>query len=200
MILMSVSQIIPGHAGCPSAEVCVIGANAASTGTFWSTAAPYVAAIVAALALLTAAWISHSLKISEFRQAWINDLRQDAAKFVGAAEKWFRKWDELNGSDPNAKEARERAELFPVANEARAILWRIRLRFNPRPNRYKPEDDAFLQSLDDLLNPGKVAPLNLEASWLRLADDAVERGRRILKREWEVAKRFPLTRWLRRSS
>lgn len=166
----------------------------ASGPTLWGTAAPYVAAAVAAAAVLTAAWISHSGKISEFRQSWINDLRRDIADYAGAAEKWFRKWDEINALESAEKRAREREELFPQANAARVILWRIRLRLNPRENRYKAEDDAFLQSLLDLLNPGKVDPRNPDSSWLGLADRSVELAREILKREWQVTKRFPLFR------
>jgi hypothetical protein len=162
--------------------------------TLWSTAAPYVAALVAAIAVLTAAWISHSAKISEFRQAWINDLRKDISDYVGAAEKWFHKWDELRLLASSDKEVRGRDELFPIANAARVILWRIRLRLNPRTNPNKAQDDRFLQSLDHLLNPGKVSPPNLESSWLDLANDAVEQAREILKREWQVTKRFPLVR------
>jgi hypothetical protein len=160
--------------------------------TFWSTAAPYIVALVAAFAGLVAAFISHSAKISEFRQAWINDLRRDIADYVGAAEKWFRKWDEINLLASSVKEVREREELFPITNAARVILWRIRLRLNPRENQYKAEDDRLLQSLDDLLNPGKIAPPNLDSSWLNLANGAVDQAREVLKREWQVTKRFPL--------
>jgi hypothetical protein len=64
------------------------------------------------------------------------------------------------------------------------ILWRIKLRINPEQNPYKQEDEEFLQSLDDLLNPGKAV-----SSWRSLADTAVEKSRKLLKREWEVTKK-----------
>lgn len=97
----------------------------------WTAAASIGAAVIAGLVALAAAWVSHSAKISEFRQAWINALRQDISDYVGAAEKWHRKWEEINSLTTD-KESHERDELFPIANEARVILWRIRLRFNPR--------------------------------------------------------------------
>jgi hypothetical protein len=125
---------------------------------FWSTAAPYITAVVGVAAGLTLAWISHNAKISEFRQAWINDLRKDIADFVSLAEKWFRKWDEGNWLEVTGREEFARNDVFPLANDARVILRRIRLRLNPRNNRYKAQDDEFLASLDDLLNPGKVLP------------------------------------------
>ena len=77
---------------------------------------------------------TQSIKISEFRQKWIDDLRNDISAYVGAAEKWFRKWDEINPLPSEKKEKREREDLFPIANDARVILHRIKLRFNPEDN------------------------------------------------------------------
>jgi len=89
-------------------------------------------AFAAVSAAAIAAWVSRAIKISEFRQAWINDLRKDIADYIGAAERWFRKYDELNTLTAPERADREQRELFPIANEARVILWRIKLRFNPR--------------------------------------------------------------------
>jgi hypothetical protein len=43
-----------------------------------------IAAVIAAGAAITAAWISRSIKISEFRQKWIDDLRNFDAGSRGA--------------------------------------------------------------------------------------------------------------------
>jgi hypothetical protein len=153
------------------------------------------AAILGAAAVVSAAIvagrISNATKISEFRQTWIDNLRKDIADYVGTTHRWVRKYEELNKLQPfehHIKIARERNELFPIANDARVILWRIRLRLNPRENKYKVEDDALLSSLLDLLDPqGKQN----EASWIKSADSAVEQAREILKREWEVTKKRP---------
>lgn len=146
--------------------------------------------ISAVSAAAVAGRLTRSVKISEFRQNWIIELRKDIADYVGAAWKWFRSYEELNDILDNDKKIKmEREKLFPIANEARVILWRIRMRINPRGNNpNKAQDDRFLNGLDDLLNPGKLDERNLEASWVRLADDAVEQAREILKREWEVTK------------
>ena len=146
------------------------------------------------LAASAGAWISRSTKISEFRQAWIDNLTKDISEFVGVAERWFRKFDEINGIPDAEKILRKRDELFPIADEARVILRRIRLRFNPRSNQYKTEDDALLKHLadllnPDLLNPDRLGPDNPEFRWHTLADQAVEHAREVLKREWEVTKR-----------
>ena len=158
---------------------------------------PVVVAVIAAIAAFIAAWIAHSARISEFRQAWINDLRKDIADYIGAAERWYRKCDEINEAPD--KQERERKELFPIANEARVLLGRIRMRFNPRENRYRAEDDSFLRALGDLLNPGLVNPTSPDKSWSELAAKATEQAREILKREWEVTKklRLPWRPWPR---
>ena len=96
----------------------------------------------------------------------------------------MRKWDEINFF--KSSEIRERQEAFPLSVEARTILNRVKLRFNPRAdNPDEIEDNRFLQSLLDLLDPGKLDPNNLKSSWRKLADYAVEQAREILKREWE---------------
>ena len=174
--------------------VTVIAAVATITAAWISptTIIAIIAAMIAAGAALTAAWISRSIKISEFRQKWIDDLRNDISAYVGAAEKWFRKWDEINALPSEKKEKREREDLFPIANDARVILQRIKLRFNPEDNPDKAQDDAFLRSLDDLINPGKVVPGNTWASWQVLADDAVEKARKILKERVESYKESPI--------
>ena len=79
---------------------------------------------------------------------------------------------------------------------------RITLRLNPRENRFKAQDDEFLQSLLDLLDPGAL-PASIsgpENVWQTLADRSVALGRELLKREWQVVKAPPHTQlflWLR---
>jgi len=152
--------------------------------TFFPT---LVAALLGVLAAFTAAWISRSVKISEFRQKWIDELRSDIATYLGLAEKWHRKWDEINLLPSEETEKREREEAFPIANDAMVVLWRIKLRINPEKNDFQKQDEEFIQSLVDMLNPGQAFP-----SWRALADVAVEKSRKLMKREWEVTKRVQL--------
>lgn len=155
-------------------------AKLALTSAVWGVIAACAAAMIAG-------WLSRRTKISEFRQAWINDLRKDIADYVGAARKWNRIYDELNALDPSSDEKtkRENDELFPLANDALVVLWRIKLRFNPLKNKYSAQDERFLATLDDLLNPGKIAP---SRTWAHIASDAIDQAKHILKREWEVTK------------
>lgn len=140
--------------------------------------------VAIAAGAIIAAWLTRRTKISEFRQAWINDLRNDIADYVGASDRWMSARNELNSA---AQEKRQ--ELGPgaekLSNEARVILHRIELRFNPRENKYKQEDELFLGSLKALLDPQAA----IAKPWRELADVAVMLGRELLKREWEVTKR-----------
>jgi hypothetical protein len=154
------------------------------------------AAAVTALAAISSAYISRQIKVFEFRQAWVHDLRKDIADYTGAAYRWFHKYYELELEhlDPDNLVSRQRAELMPIVNEANVFFRRIKLRFNPcgdSPD--KAQDDAFLQTLSDLVNSSKLDQTHLSPSWDRLADQAVEQAREILKREWETTK-HPLRR------
>jgi hypothetical protein len=100
-----------------------------------------------ALAAVTAAWLTRLLKISEFRQAWINALRDDLAAYLGATQKWFHAYSR----------GEEEWKLFSMGNEASVILYRIKLRFNPNENKFKQQDDDFLAALDEIKNPSVIA-------------------------------------------
>lgn len=140
--------------------------------------------VATALGAVVAAWLTRRSKISEFRQAWINDLRNDIADYIGASDRWMSAWEVLNSATHE-----ERQKLVPggqtLSNEARVILHRIELRLNPRENKYKRNDEIFLDGLKALLDPQAAAA----KPWRELADHAVMLGRELLKREWEVTKR-----------
>lgn len=157
-----------------------------------------------AIAALIAGFLSYKVKISEFRQAWIDALRQDIADYIGATHRWARYYDafDLETSDER-RAVIARTKLSPAANKARVILDRIKMRINPRTNPQKEADDEFLRCLGNLLNPDKLPPkkpdssTTLEMRWSCAAEEAVEQAREILKREWEVTKNVWPT-WLRR--
>ena len=148
--------------------------------------------VAGVLAQIISGRLSRSVKISEFRQKWIDSLRDDVAAYVGATHKWIRKYEEINAIVAlEEKDKKYREELLPLQNDALVILSRIKLRINPHKNRYKKEDDEFLLALDKLLDLGKLEPSevsSIEVGWHKAASDAVETARKILKREWEVTK------------
>ena len=87
-------------------------------------------AIVAAVAGITAATIAHSAKISEFRQAWINALRDDIATYFKELDgihfcvgKTLKNTD-INRVDDLEKEKHEARSRFML------VYYRIALRLN----------------------------------------------------------------------
>jgi hypothetical protein len=142
--------------------------------------AAVIAAIIALCAAILVAWLGRRLKISEFRQAWINDLRKGVADYLGVTQRWFK----------GHKEKQDEWKLFSMGNEASVILYRIKMRINPLENVNKKSDDEFLAALEKLRNP-KLAPEHaIEAYWGSAAEDAVEKARLLFKREWEITKRM----------
>lgn len=143
--------------------------------------------------------VSHTAKIAEFRERWLADLRRDIADFVGAAERVLNKWEEINGlpsfteEEVIEKDRRRIEEQEKVSNDARVLEWRITLRINPRESQTKADDDAFLAALNELWNPTLFGPpATGRKAWNAKAQLAIDQGRELLKREWDVTKRFPI--------
>ena len=145
--------------------------------------------ITVALAVFVAL-MARELKISEFRQAWINGLRDEISDFTSKAHEWMQLYLDFNSADQDAKE-----ETYPKLNtlkyDSYRLLRKIQMRFHP-------DDIAgnkLLASLEDLLDPAKPAadPINLKgdnrySAWRTLADQAIVEARQLLKEEWETTK------------
>jgi len=137
-----------------------------------------------ALSAIAAALIARGVKISEFRQSWIDGLRADISEYVSKAHEWIEFYLEFNEELEQKKKAEMAKELNRIKYDSFHVLRRIELRF-------KPDDDnanTLLGELRDLLNPGKLPPENSHSEWTRLADGAVANARSLLKEEWETTK------------
>lgn len=118
-------------------------------------------------------------KVSEFRQAWIDALRQDIADTYAAMSS-------LADLDRMHKTVDERYEtafrgIYDVANRATA---RIRLRLNPDEDASK-ELLLTLNAIERHLN----ASFDHDDDLLeRLEGELLQNGGRVLKQEWEIVK------------
>lgn len=151
------------------------------SSVLWTAAAAIIAAIVAAL-------LARSLKISEFRQAWINSLRDDAAELIGLLGDAHEAGVRANGEFAATGAEIWRTEFAPAVAKARTFQARIRLRINPKPNKNSEDDSRFLAALDHLVE-GCIHRASL-------CDDLHSRRHRfetearlLLKREWQSTKR-----------
>lgn len=82
------------------------------------------------------------------------------------------------------------------ASAARQALYRIKLRFNNPHDSTKESDEEFLKSLEDLIDLSKLgaAQLGARSEWDIKANYCIDKGRQVLKKEWETTKK-PWKRW-----
>ncbi|MGF1845342.1 hypothetical protein L4C39_19550 [Vibrio clamense] len=139
-----------------------------------------------ALGVITAAFIARGVKISEFRQAWIDGLRTDISEYTSKAHEWIDLYLESNDCVDQEEKRKTAPKLDRLKYDALHIHSRISLRF-------KPQDDKankLLSHLLDLLDPSKfgVDRNSSYAKWRQLSDGVVSEARELLKEEWEHTK------------
>lgn len=163
----------------------VISNIAKVTPTIWIAIGAVVAAIMTVCGAIVTSMIMKAIKISEFRQAWIIDLREDIAEYISKADEWMDVYIEYsNNADDLDKRDYYIKKIDKLKYGSLLIHRRIRMRF-------KLDDEkanVLLKNLLDLLNPNKIPPSSAKYKWGEMADDAVTQARQILKEEWEVAK------------
>jgi hypothetical protein len=141
-------------------------------------------ALVAAFGFgtITSAFISHQTTISTFRQAWINDLRDDLAQY-------FRSLETLNDvmtdwlNDSVSNDARRNL----ARTETLTAFEKIRLRLN--------KTEALHIQLEKKLREFIDQPLGQAMAGRKKIDEAVELARDVLKIEWEVTKHPWRSHW-----
>jgi hypothetical protein len=137
-----------------------------------------------AFGVIAAAVIARGVKISEFRQAWIDGLRSDISEYVSKAHEWIDLYLVFNSEENQKKKTIMHPEIERLKYDALHILSRISLRFKPDDN----DANILLDKLLGLLDPSKLAPNNQYSSWRDLSDKAVFHARMLLKEEWETTK------------
>ncbi|WP_022943870.1 hypothetical protein [Pseudoalteromonas ruthenica] len=144
----------------------------------------WTATLWVALGVITAALITRGIKISEFRQSWIDGLRSDISEYLSKAHQWFDLYLIFN-NETEQKKAELSEKLDVLKYEALHLHNRICLRF-------KADDQSantLLKNLLGLLDPGEVGIGNdANSKWRDLSDKVVSEARELLKAEWEATK------------
>jgi hypothetical protein len=156
---------------------------------------------IAAIATLVAALITGAIsfvnltltkeqKTSEFRQAWIDSLREDLAAFLAGARAFARATGTLHLVGPDYKEKVALLitdqKISDIRYQAAETLYRITLRLNA--------DEAEHKELLRLLNraiseQNKMMENKTDsAETLKAIELAAEYARPILKKEWKRVK------------
>jgi hypothetical protein len=157
-----------------------------NTSGFLPFLGPVVAAIIAGAVAFLASVLSKEQKTSEFRQAWIDSLRNDLSDLVSIA---LQIGDETQvrhkrGEDIQALRThlRSRESEFLRLEACKA---RIQLRLNPK------EHVVLLNAVNAMSEPSEH---DVKAAIL------IAEGQRALKSEWKRVKRgervFFVTKWL----
>jgi len=143
------------------------------TATFW-----------VAIGVICAAFIARGVKVSEFRQAWIDGLRSDISEYISKSHEWIDLYLVFNAETEQKKKAEIHPKLERLKYDALHIHSRISLRFKP----YDKDANDVLKQLLDLLDPSKLDSTCEYSSWRGLSDKVVLQVRVLLKEEWEKTK------------
>ncbi len=137
-----------------------------------------------AIGVISAAFIARGVKISEFRQAWIDGLRSDISEYIRKAHEWIDLYIDFNSETDQKVKSDKATKLDRLKYDALHIHSRICLRFKP------DDEDAnkLLSQLLDLLDPSKLTPNNQYSSWRDISSNSVLAARVLLKEEWETTK------------
>lgn len=137
-----------------------------------------------ALGVIGAALIARGVKISEFRQLWIDERRNDISEYISKAHEWIDIYLAFNKE--TTLEKKMMPKLDRLKYEALHIHSRIFLRFKPNDEKA----NKLLEHLLYLLDPSKLVTekCDMYLSWRKISDNAVLEARYLLKEEWEHTK------------
>jgi hypothetical protein len=129
--------------------------------------------------------VSKDQKVSEFRQCWIDKLREDIAKFTSHVLSFQTAWMAYKHLNANEKEhgAKFLIEKNSDIKELTELSNRIRLRLNPT------ENEDLITLLDDI-DRYITSPSNLRDGddVIRTANHFIIDSQKLLKNEWNRVK------------
>jgi hypothetical protein len=149
--------------------------------TLYIAAGAIVAALISGLLSFINLTITKDQKTSEFRQEWINSLREEVSELIGLLTKMTTSW---SFSKKNGKEG----PVFILENidtikHIDNLIAQIKLRLNPI------EHKTYIDSLDKL--EGAIScPIKLsdEHTVNELQNELVKDTQQILRDEWLIVK------------
>lgn len=158
---------------------------------------PIVAAMIAGFIAFIGMIITKENKVSEFRQAWVNEFREEIAYLIEAYKRWVDNeifYGIHLGSilhTPKEESAikynGERTVLLEeIARQSKGEIerfkGRIKLRLNSDPSRRKPPEDKLEELLEKILETKDLQKSKI------LSNDIYYNSSLILSTEWKVVK------------
>lgn len=136
------------------------------------------AAFIGGLVAFLVSVLSKEQKTSEFRQQWVDALRNDIAELIGEAALLHDTNDRMAGRDLKTTEAQIEARYSNMVN-VRTLIARIELRANP------DEHTAFLTALHHIQLPDFQRDVSIRDAKL---DALTSAAQAMLKKEWQRVK------------
>ncbi|MBP9737406.1 MAG: hypothetical protein KBD82_17385 [Rhodoferax sp.] len=157
-----------------------------------------IATLVAALITAAVSFVSLTLtkeqKTSEFRQAWIDALREELASFLAAARAFARAVEIPNTYGPDYKDKTALRisddKVGELRYQAAESFCKIQLRLNPN----EPEHQELLRLLRRAINEQNAMLINKASieETMKAIEMASEYAQPVLKTEWERVKKGEL--------
>lgn len=152
--------------------------------------ATVVASLITAAVSFVTLTLTKEQKTSEFRQAWIDSLREELAGFLAAARAFARAVEIFNTYGPEYKEKTQlrisEEKIGDLRYQAAETLSKIQLRLNPAEPEHK-ELLRLLRRAVDEQNTMLKEKSSIEAT-LKAIELAADYAQPILKKEWERVK------------
>lgn len=163
----------------------------------WQVIGAIVAAMVAGLVSFIVTILAKEQKTSEFRQAWVDALRQDLSDFAAASISLTDSLRLLAEQSASAAEVRAHLlqERYPEVKQIEATRIRILLRLNPK------EHVKLTELIEEAYSYSAARDEKADANaGSRLIKEFVTESQVVLKYEWKRVKRgetvFWVTKWL----
>lgn len=153
-----------------------------------------VAAAIAGLVVFVSTVLTKEQKTSEFRQAWIDELRKDISHFISGTSEIVALYRAKSGN-PAAQE-KFVDDNFEIIHEVQSIEHRIILRLNPK------EHAELIRQVTEFRNGMLTAYASSNRKNLEegLTKDLLNTTKDVLGKEWKRVKRgeptFQIVKWL----
>jgi len=154
----------------------------------WVPIGAVTAALIAAFISFVNVLIAKDQKITEFRQAWINSLRDEIARFVALAlaVSSMRHVIDAQQDNPNNRD-KALDNMFSVLKDERARCSEYRNRIILFLN---PEDDQeLIKDIESLYSASAVSSKTQHADIAEQCAGLLAKTQILLKREWQRVKR-----------
>lgn len=163
----------------------------------WQVIGAIFAGMVAGLVSFLVTILAKEQKTSEFRQAWIDALRQDLSDFASASISLTDSLRLLTGGQNSADVVRDHLlkERYAEVKQIEATRIRVLLRLNP------VEHTKLIGLIDRAYSYSAAREEKIYASaGESLVSDFIKESQTVLKYEWKRVKRgetiFQITKWI----